>query len=84
LAAPAHHSPVAALLACGSLARFGYLAIKLVHGIEWLWHCFHKPVPQDPQAPAHRIDLEDIVPISRRTFSAPQRRGGRSAVFGVD
>jgi predicted MPP superfamily phosphohydrolase len=66
-----NHSPVAAFAGLWFVsALFGYLAIKLVHGIEWLWHCSHKPVPQDPsKLPAHRIDLEDIVPDpSRRTF----------------
>src|ERR1700676_1268001 len=51
-------------------ALFGYLAIKVVHGVEWLWHRSRKPVPQDAsKLPAHRIELEDIVPDpSRRTF----------------
>jgi hypothetical protein len=74
-----NHSPVAAFAGLWFVsALFGYLAIKLVHGIEWLWHRFHKPVPQDPsRLPAHRIDLEDIVPHR-------QRRGRGRAVFERD
>jgi len=66
-----NHSPVTTFAGLWFLsALFGYLAIKFVHGIEWLWHRFHKPAPQDTsKLPAHRIDLEDIVPDpSRRTF----------------
>ena len=51
-------------------ALCGYLAIKFIHGIEWLWHRFRKPVPKAAsKLPAHRIDLEDVIPDpSRRTF----------------
>ena len=66
-----HNSPISAFAGLWfASALFGYLAIKFVHAIEWLWHRFHKPVPQDAsKLPAHRIDLEDIVPDpSRRTF----------------
>ena len=65
------HSPVTTFAGLWfASALFGYLAIKFVHGIEWLWRRLHKPVPQDPsKLPAHRIELEDIVPDpSRRTF----------------
>ncbi len=65
------HSPVTAFAGLWfASALFGYLAIKVVHGVEWLWHRFHKPAPKEvAKLPAHRIDLEDIVPDpSRRTF----------------
>jgi len=66
-----NHSPVTAFAGLWfASALFGYLAIKIVHGVEWLWHRSHKPVPKEiSKLPAHRIDLEDIVPDpSRRTF----------------
>ena len=66
-----NHSPVTTFAGLWFVSALcGYLAIKFVHAVEWLWHRFHKPVPQDAsRLPAHRIDLEDIVPDpSRRTF----------------
>ncbi len=66
-----NHSPLASFtglwFAC---ALFGYVAIKGVHALEWLWHHFHKPAPAEaPKPPAHRLEFEDIVPDpSRRTF----------------
>jgi predicted MPP superfamily phosphohydrolase len=65
------HSPVTSFMGLWFVsALFGYLAIKFVHTIEYLWHRFHRPVPQDvSKPPAHRADLEDIIPDpSRRTF----------------
>ena len=65
------HSPITAFAGLWfASALFGYVAIKLVHAIEWLWHRFRKPAPQHlSKLPAHRLDLEDIVPDpSRRTF----------------
>ena len=66
-----NHSPVTAFAGLWfASALFGYAAIKAVHGIEWLWHRFHKPAPKPAsQLPAHRLDMDDIVPDpSRRTF----------------
>jgi predicted MPP superfamily phosphohydrolase len=66
-----NHSPITSFAGLWfASALFGYLAIKFVHAVEWLWHCFHKPVaPSASKLPAHRLDLEDIVPDpSRRTF----------------
>lgn len=66
-----NHSPLASFTGLWfASALFGYAAIKAVHAIEWLWHRYHKPVLARPsKAPAHRLDLEDIVPDpSRRTF----------------
>ncbi len=66
-----NHSPLASFTGLWfASALFGYLAVKAVHALEWLWHRFYKPVPKDAsQLPAHRLDLEDIVPDpSRRTF----------------
>ena len=65
------HSPITSFAGLWfASALFGYVAIKLVHAIEWLWHRFHKPVPQAAsKLPAHRLHLEDLVPDpSRRTF----------------
>jgi predicted MPP superfamily phosphohydrolase len=66
-----NHSPLASFTGLWfASALFGYVAIKAVHAIEWLWHRYHKPLPKDAsQAPAHRLHLEDMVPDpSRRTF----------------
>ena len=66
-----NHSPVTSFAGLWfASALFGYLAIKLVHGIEWLWHRYHKPLPKEAsKPPADRLDLEDMVPDpSRRTF----------------
>jgi uncharacterized protein len=65
------HSPLASFAGLWfASALFGYVAIKGVHAIEWLWHRFHKPAPAElAKVPAHRLHLEDIVPDpSRRTF----------------
>ena len=66
-----NHSPVTSFAGLWfASALFGYLAVKLVHGTEWLWHRYHKPLPKEAsKPPVHRLDLEDIVPDpSRRTF----------------
>ena len=66
-----NHSPVTAFTGLWfASALFGYAAIKVVHAMEWLWHRFHKPVPRvASQVPAHRLNVNDIVPDpSRRTF----------------
>jgi len=66
-----NHSPLASFTGLWfASALFGYVAIKVVHAIEWVWHRFHKPVPADiSKLPAHRLHLDDIVPDpSRRTF----------------
>jgi uncharacterized protein len=66
-----NHSPITAFAGLWfASALFGYLAIQLVHAVEWVWHRFHKRAPKDAsKVPAHRVDLEDIVPDpSRRTF----------------
>jgi len=65
------HSPVASFVGLWFVSALcGYLAIKFVHATEWLWRRLHKPVSQDvSKLPAHRADLEDILPDpSRRTF----------------
>ena len=64
-------------------ALFGYLAVKAVHGIEWLWHRLRKPRTSLSHASAshpaalaaagatssHSATLQDFVPDpSRRTF----------------
>jgi uncharacterized protein len=74
-----NHSPVAAFTGVWFLgALLGYLLIKGVHGIEWLWHRFRKPAaasapPEHSRAMSgshlHRATLQDFVPDpSRRTF----------------
>jgi len=66
-----NHSPLASFTGLWfASALFGYVAIKAVHAIEWLWHRFHQPAPKSPSQPAaYRLHLEDIVPDpSRRTF----------------
>ena len=65
------HSPITSFAGLWfASALLGFVAIKAVHAIEWLWRRFRKPVPQQvPKLPAHHLDLEDIVPDpSRRTF----------------
>ena len=51
-------------------ALAGYLCIKLVHAIEWVWHRLHKPALDVlRKLPARHAALEDFVPDpSRRTF----------------
>jgi uncharacterized protein len=66
-------SPVAAFTGLWfASALAGFLAVKLVHGIEWLWHRFRKPttVSAIPHAALARTSrVEDFVPDpSRRTF----------------
>ncbi len=66
-----NHSPVTAFAGLWfASALFGYLAVKAIHGLEWVWHRFQKHAPKDlSKLPAHRIELEDVVPDpSRRTF----------------
>jgi len=66
-----NHSPVTSFAGLWfASALFGYLAVKLVHGTEWLWHRYHQPLPKEAsKPPVQRLDLEDIVPDpSRRTF----------------
>ena len=65
------HSPITSFAGLWfASALLGFVAIKAVHAIEWLWHRLHKPVPQQvSKLPAHHLVLEDIVPDpSRRTF----------------
>jgi predicted MPP superfamily phosphohydrolase len=65
------HSPLASFTGLWfASALFGYAAVKAVHAVEWLWHQSHKlPAAGPAKAPAHRLELEDIVPDpSRRTF----------------
>ena len=47
-----------------------YLCVKIVHGIEWIWHRLHKPAPAQAGKLSARPALrEDYVPDpSRRTF----------------
>ena len=70
-------SPVAAITGLWfASALFGYLSVKFVHGIEWLWHRIRKPaspsavVSSPLTAPTHHASaLQDFVPDpSRRTF----------------
>jgi len=51
-------------------ALAAYLGVKLVHGIEWVWHRAHKPASQGRErVPAPQAVAEDSVPDpSRRTF----------------
>jgi uncharacterized protein len=48
----------------------GYICVKAVHAIEWVWHRLHKPVSQDlPKALGKPATHLDFVPDpSRRTF----------------
>ena len=40
------HSPITSFAGLWfASALFGYVAIKAVHAIEWLWHRYHKPAP---------------------------------------
>jgi predicted MPP superfamily phosphohydrolase len=47
-----------------------YLCVKIVHGIEWIWHRLHQPAPAQAGKLSARPALrEDYVPDpSRRTF----------------
>ena len=66
-----NHNPITSFTGLWfASALFGYIAIKFVHAIEWLWHRFHQPAPKDAsQLSAHRRELEDLVPDpSRRSF----------------
>jgi predicted MPP superfamily phosphohydrolase len=51
-------------------ALTAYLAVKAVHGFEWLWHQLVKPAPKPTTEPAtHAHLVDDFVPDpSRRTF----------------
>ena len=41
-----NHSPITTFAGLWfASALFGYLAIKFVHGIEWVWRRLHKPAP---------------------------------------
>jgi uncharacterized protein len=68
------HSPVAAFMGLWFLSALGgYLLIKMVHGVEWLWHRFRKPaagaITHPASVAAHHVNLQDFVPDpSRRTF----------------
>lgn len=73
------HSPVAAFTGVWFLgALVGYVFIKGVHGIEWLWHRFRKSSPAGLTHPhsvplaaphVHPAPVQDFVPDpSRRTF----------------
>lgn len=67
------HSPVASFAGMWFLSALaGYLFIKAVHGVEWIWHRMRKP----SKALAHpvsngtrHVTVQDFVPDpSRRTF----------------
>ncbi len=65
------HSPVAAITGLWfASALAGFLAIKAVHAVEWLWHRFPKPVAQETNhAIARLATVQDFVPDpSRRSF----------------
>jgi predicted MPP superfamily phosphohydrolase len=68
------HSPVAAFAGLWFLsALLGYVLIKAVHGAEWLWHRYKRPVAgvTHPVVSAgiRHASLQDFVPDpSRRTF----------------
>ncbi len=67
------HSPFAAFAGLWfASALFGYLAVKAVHGIEWLWHRFHKPAAAPAShtgtAPHLATSLDFVPDPSRRTF----------------
>ncbi len=65
------HSPVASITGLWfASALAGYLAVKAVHGIEWLWHRFRKPAEHSShQTLARTANVQDFVPDpSRRTF----------------
>jgi predicted MPP superfamily phosphohydrolase len=66
-------SPIAAFAGLWfASALFGYLAVKAVHGIEWLWHRFHKPasapVPHAGNSSHLATSLDFVPDPSRRTF----------------
>src|SRR5215813_13394429 len=54
------HSPVTSVAGLWfASALFGYLAIKLVHAIEWVWHRQHATGSKPgAKLPADRLDLE--------------------------
>jgi predicted MPP superfamily phosphohydrolase len=66
-----NHSPAAAFTGLWfASALAGFLAVKAVHGIEWLWHRARRPAraPVSTEL-AHRAATQDFVPDpSRRTF----------------
>jgi uncharacterized protein len=68
-----NHSPISAFAGLWfASALAGYLCVKSVHGVEWLWHRFWRATaPADPSPPSEalRATAEDFVPDpSRRTF----------------
>lgn len=66
------HSKFAAFVGLWFLSALGgYLCIKAVHAIEWLWHHLYRHRPGLPHLPNpdHTRALHDFVPDpSRRTF----------------
>ncbi len=66
-----NHSPAAAFTGLWfASALAGFLAVKAVHGIEWLWHRVRRPAkaPVSPDL-ARSATKQDFVPDpSRRTF----------------
>jgi len=66
-----NHSPIAAFTGLWFAAALaGFLAVKGVHGIEWLWHRVKKPVKAlAKKNPVRNATMRDFVPDpSRRTF----------------
>jgi uncharacterized protein len=66
-----NHSPAAAFTGLWfASALAGYLAVKGVHGFEWLWHQFFKsPAGSSSTALSRNPAVQDFVPDpSRRTF----------------
>jgi hypothetical protein len=74
-----NHSHVAAFTGVWFLSALaGYVLIKVVHGLEWIWHRFRKPANTNAAvvhstthggSAARRATVQDFVPDpSRRTF----------------
>jgi uncharacterized protein len=66
-------APIAAMAGLWfASALAAYLCVKLVHGVEWLWHRFWKPASPGKamvKPDAHVATAEDFVPDpSRRSF----------------
>jgi uncharacterized protein len=50
-------------------ALAGYLAIKVIHAVEWIWHRAHKNAPHQAGQAMAAANKRDFVPDpSRRTF----------------
>jgi len=66
-----NHTPIALFAGLWFVSAFAaYLAVKAVHGIEWLWHRLRMPASQARHKLVTRpARVEDLVPDpSRRTF----------------